>query len=128
MRDDRETQPELEVFTPAADVAVVVLFGEHDLTTKDTLRDTLESAIETYRVIVTDLSDVLYVDSSTLAELLRADRTARRAGKQFRIQLGAEPIVRRVLEISGLLKVLDVYATREDAIEGLPIKPPDRLL
>lgn len=125
---NEQAQPELEIFAPSSDVAVVVLYGEHDLTSKDSLRDTFESLIETKRVVVADLSSVLYIDSATLAELIRADRTADRAGKQFRLQLGTEPIVRRVLEISGLLKVLDVYPTREEAIEGRSIKPPDRLL
>ena len=128
MRDKRETEPELEVFSSSSDAAVVVLYGEHDLTSKDSLRETFESLIERYRVVVADLSSVRYIDSSTLAELLRAHRTADHAGKQFRLQLGTEPIVRRVLEISGVLKVLDVYPTREEAIEGRPIKPPDRLL
>jgi anti-anti-sigma factor len=124
-----DSTPELQVErVRSGAAAVLVLRGEHDLATKDDLSETLRSLIETHRVVVADLSEAEYVDSSTLAELVRADRAARAAGKHFRLQLGTEPIVERVLEISGLLNVLDVYPTRDAALDATPDKPPDRLL
>ena len=36
--------------------------------------------------------------------------------------------MRRVLEISGLLQVLDCYPTREEALDPRPAKQPDGLL
>jgi anti-anti-sigma factor len=77
----------------------VVLKGEYDPASRDFLRDTLSSLLETHPVVVTDLSRVLFLGSSVLGELVRADRAARGGGKHFRLQLGTDPIVARVLEI-----------------------------
>lgn len=123
-----ETHPDLEVLQPRRDAVVVVLRGEHDLTSKDVLHETLTSLLDAHQIVVADLSEVLFIDSSTLGELVRADRKAHASGKQFRLQLGTEPIVKRVLEISGLLNVLDCYPTRDKALDATREKPPDRLL
>jgi anti-sigma B factor antagonist len=122
-----KSTPDLEVLQPKAGAAVVVLQGEHDLATKEPLYQTLSSLLETHEVVVADLSSVLFIDSSILGVLVRADRGARDSGKHFRLQVGTEPIVKRVLEISGLLEVLDCYPTRDEALDRpLQEKQPDR--
>ena len=120
--------PQLELVESRRGAVVVELLGEHDLATADSLLDTLNSLLDTHDVVVADLSEALFVDSSTLGALVRANRKARAVGKQFRLQLGTEPIVRRVLEISGLLQVLDWYPTRDEALDPRPAKQPDGLL
>jgi anti-anti-sigma factor len=123
------TSPDIDVLRPRGGAAVVVLSGEHDLATKDSLHEVIFSLLETQDLVVAYLSSVQFVDSSTLGVLVSADRQARAAGKYFRLQLGTEPIVRRILEISGLLNVLDCYPTRYEALAGpRPEKQPDRLL
>ena len=122
-----ETDPDLEVLQPRPGAAVVVLHGEHDLATKDSLYETLTSLLTTHDLVVADLSPVLFLDSSILGVLVRTDRGARESGKQFRLQLGTEPIVKRVLEISGLLNHLDCYLTRDEALAGRDEEHPDRL-
>jgi anti-sigma B factor antagonist len=125
---EEKTRPELELLQPRSGAVVVVLQGEHDLANADRLHHTLSSLLDTHRVVVVDVSRALFIDSSTLAVLMRAGRKARDAGKQFRLQLGTEPIVKRVLEISGLLEELEWYPTRDEAIDPTPEKQPDRLL
>lgn len=110
------TIPDLEVLQPRAGAAVVVLTGEHDLATKDSLTTLFSSLLDTHDLVVADLSRVLFIDSSTLGVLVGANRTARDTGKQFRLQLGTEPIVTRILEISGLLEHLESAPTREEAL------------
>jgi anti-anti-sigma factor len=110
------TTPGLEVLRPRAGAAVVVLSGEHDLASRDALSELLESLLVTHELVVVDLSQVLFIDSSTLAVFVTADRAARGAGKTFRLQLANEPIVKRILEISGLADHLDCAATREEAL------------
>jgi anti-sigma B factor antagonist len=123
------TSPDIDVLRPRGGAAVVVLSGEHDLATKDSLHEVIFSLLETQDLVVADLSSVQFVDSSTLGVLVSADRQARAAGKDFRLQLGTEPIVKRILEISGLLNVLDCYPTRDEALAGPRAeKQPDRLL
>jgi anti-anti-sigma factor len=128
-RSGKMTSPDVEVLRPRAGAAVVVLTGEHDLATRDGLHEVVFSLLETQELVVADLSTVQFVDSSTLGVLVSAERQASAAGKQFRLQLGTEPIVRRILEISGLLSILDCYPTRDEALAGPgPEKQPDRLL
>jgi anti-anti-sigma factor len=128
MTREGKTNPDLEVLQPRRGTAVVVLKGEHDLSTKDRLHATFASLLETNNIIVADVSSVVFIDSSTLGVLAWVHRTVSRSGKEFRLQVGTEPIVKRVLEISGLLKVFDSYPTRDAAIDGSQIKQPDRLL
>ena len=123
------TSPTLEVLRPRDGAAVVVLHGEHDLASRDTLNRTLTRELEANELLVADLSTVLFIDSSVLGELVRANRAAETAGKRFRLQLGTEPIVKRVLEISGLLQVLEWFPTRDEALDGRrQEKQPDPLL
>ena len=110
------TTPDVEVLQPRAGAAVVVLTGEHDLATKSSLSALFSSLLNTHDLVVADLSRVLFIDSSTLGVLVSANRTARDSGKTFRLQLGAEPIVRRILEISGLLDHLESASTRDQAL------------
>ena len=72
--------PQLELLEPRPDAVVVELQGEHDLASADSLLDTLSSLLDTHRVVVADLSETLFVDSSTLGALVRADRKARTLG------------------------------------------------
>ena len=117
---------DLEVVHPRRDAAVVVLRGEHDLTTADSLRKTFTALLDQHPLVVADLSSVEFIDSSVLAELVRAHRRADSEGTQFRLQLGTEPIVKRVLEISGLFGFLECYPTREESLNGRePEKQPE---
>ena len=75
------TTPDLEVLQPRAGAAVVVLTGEHDLATKSSLSTLLGSLLDTHDLVVADLSQVLFIDSSTLGVLVSASRTAHDAGK-----------------------------------------------
>ena len=108
----------VEVILPRAGVAVVVLRGEHDLTTKDQLDDVLSVLTAGNDLVVVDVSEATFVDSSTLGTFVRADRAARAAGCHLRLQLGTAPIVRRAIEITGLLQVLDWAPTRETALSA----------
>jgi anti-anti-sigma factor len=115
-RERKMTSTDFEVVLPRAGAAVLVLHGEHDLATKESLNEILTPLLDGNDLVVVDLSGVLFIDSSILGELVRADRAARAGGKRFRLQLGTEPIVRRVLEVSGLLDFFDCASTREAAL------------
>jgi anti-anti-sigma factor len=122
--------PRLEVLYPQADAAVVVLHGEHDLATKDELRQTLTELLDTQQLVVVDVSVTEFVDSSVLGEFVRAHNKANEDGKQFRVQYGTKSIVKRVFEITGLLSVFEWYPTRDEALQGRrqTMKQPDQSL
>ena len=100
-------------------VAVVVVEGEHDVYTAPSLSEELDSLLDERVPFVIDLTTATFVDSSVLRVLLETKRRADEGGIGFAVVLGQDDAwpVRRVLDITGLVPVLPVYAGREEAIE-----------
>ena len=101
---------------PAEGTAVVVFTGEHDLSTAYRVRHLLASVIRRDDLIVADFSSATFIDSSIRRVLLDAHAQAHELGKVLRLQLGTADIVRRAFEISGVLAVIELFLTREDAL------------
>jgi anti-sigma B factor antagonist len=101
-------------------VAVVVVEGEHDVYTAPTLSEQLDSLLGEHVPFVIDLTRATFVDSSVLRVLLEAKRRADEGDIGFAVALGQDDSgpVRRVLDITGLVPVLPVYAGRDEAIEA----------
>ena len=118
----------VEVLLPRAGVAVAVLLGEHDLATRDALHELFRLLVAGNDLVVVDLSQVKFIDASTLETLVHADEAARMKGGRLRLQLGADRAVRRVLEITNLARVLECAASREAALSWpacvLVLSPP----
>ena len=104
------------VTSPRENAAVVELTGEHDMATSRELADLFESLIRTNELVVVDLSEAQFVDSSVLSNLLSAYKIADDRGKVFRLQLGTRPIVKQALEISGILRTIPCVSTRVEAL------------
>ena len=64
------------------------------------------------------MSDAQFIDSSMLHVLVGTDTSARAHGKDFRIQLGTEAIVKRVFQISGVLDVVPWAPSRDEVLNG----------
>jgi anti-sigma B factor antagonist len=94
-------------------VLLVVLSGEHDLTTASELGGALASVTEQGGDVIIDLSETTFADSSTLQEILRY---ATQPGGSFAIVAapGTEP--RRLLERSAVDQLLPVRDTRDEAL------------
>ncbi len=113
---------DLHVLRPSFGQAVVELNGEHDLETKEMLGELLTSLIEENDLVVVDISEAEFIDSSVLHNFLVADRLARQRGSRFRIQLGTAAIVEKAMELSGLLEHLECLPDREQALAMSPIR------
>lgn len=82
----------------------VVVTGEIDLRTCPELRDALtEASAEDGSEVVIDLTQVTFIDSSGISELLRASN----AGHHLRLR-HASRSVRRLFELAGLDQIADV--------------------
>ncbi len=93
------------------------LEGELDLRVADLLRKELEKAIGRYplRHLVLNLGRVTYMDSSCLGVIL--GRYKRLAQQGIGISLvGLQPQVRKVCELSGLLRIMAEYGSEEEAV------------
>lgn len=101
---------------PSPGTAVVRFTGEHDLVAREDLRALLDSLVEQNDLVVADVSEAKFVDSTTMHALLDADTAARVRGRTFRLQLGTAAIVRRAFELSGVLGRLEYVDSREEAL------------
>lgn len=110
------TLEDVRVEQPTPDTAVVVFSGDHDLSTKDEVRDLLGSLVASDDLVIADFSSATFVDSSILGVLLDANDRALALGKVFRLQLGTADIVRRAFVICGVFEVIEHVATREEAL------------
>jgi anti-sigma B factor antagonist len=108
----------VEVTYPRPGACVIALRGEHDLTTADRSERLLREALALNDHVVVDISGAEFIDSSILRILLVTDRRAKAAGKVFRLQMATAPIVRSVLEVTGVLEKLDVAYSPEDALRS----------
>lgn len=87
---------------------LVRLGGEMDLGVADKLRLALDKALmeKQTKYLILNLSRVTFIDSSGLGVILgRYKRLVHQGGRV--ILVGAQPPVRRILELSGLLQVMD---------------------
>jgi len=94
--------------------------GDLDLGVADTFRSALEEALnrEQARNLVFNFSKVSFVDSSVLGVMLgRYKRISRSGGKVFIVS--PQPQVRRVFELSGLLRIMEEHSSEDGALEKI---------
>jgi anti-anti-sigma factor len=97
-------------------VVVVELRGEHDLVTKEQVWTLLSRLLRENDVVVLDVSQAEFIDSSFLHNIFRAHELAQQLGTTLRLQVGARPIVHKTLDVSGVLARLEVASGREEAL------------
>lgn len=106
----------VEVSYSDTDIAIVKLFGEHDMADSEELSRVLHQVLGARDLLIVDLSEAAFIDSSILNSLIAANKTADRAGLKMTIQLGPKATAARVLEVSGLNGFLTCASSREEAI------------
>jgi anti-sigma B factor antagonist len=107
-------RPTIEIRRPRPDAALIVLGGEHDLGSAPDVQQTLDAAACDH--VIVDVSAAEFVDSTIIAVLLRAKARAVEADQRFNVVLGTAPVVERALELSGVIPLLNVVASVEDAL------------
>ena len=97
---------------------VFELSGSLDIATSPTVRAALTEASEhgNHRLIV-DLTNVEFLDSTGLGALIGAQRRAKEVDGDVRLVVKEGQIL-RLLRITGLLKVFEVYPTLAGAVSG----------
>jgi anti-anti-sigma factor len=98
------TQLHLDTTWPSPTTARVAVVGEVDLATAHLLRDRLLDVLreQAPAVVDVDLAGVTFLDCTALSALVAARNAAVHAECQVRVSR-PQPIVRRVLEVTGLL-------------------------
>ena len=109
-------QPTIEVRSPQPHAALVALGGEHDLYSADQLRQTIEMSLSGCDHLIVDLSAAEFIDSTVIGVLVRTMKQASGLGRRFSVVLGTAPVVERALQVSGVLPLLKVVPTVEQAL------------
>ena len=118
--EDHSTAPQLEVERRSANAQtqVIALSGELDVGTVDRFRAALRETVEgrDAAVVVADLTQLTFMDSSGLAAMLGALRELTRVGRRLLVAC-ANPTVLRVFEITRTDATFEICPTVEQALE-----------
>jgi anti-anti-sigma factor len=103
---------------PRDGIAIVAISGSVDGLTAETLLTTLQAHVEDgHTRLVVDLAAVEYTSSAGLRALLATVKEARRRGGDLRLAQ-INPNVRKVLELSGFVTILKIFAGVDEAVES----------
>jgi anti-sigma B factor antagonist len=102
-------------------VEVIIVTGEHDISTAPELERRLEAALESGHAVVIDLLGTTFIDSTVLRVLICAREQASERSVGFCCALGESTGhgVRRMLDLTGMAGRLQAVPTRADAIAGV---------
>ena len=99
--------------------AVVVLPAEIDVTNSELAFGLLAAALTPgVPLVIADLTATSFCDTSGVRALVQAHQQAGLSGAQLRLAIAPGGSVRRVLELTGLGRVLNVYPGLDEAIAG----------
>jgi stage II sporulation protein AA (anti-sigma F factor antagonist) len=101
-------------------VYVVRLQGELDHHTVEQIRDDIERGLAEigHRALVMSFRGIDFMDSSGLGLILGRYRSVTQHGGKMAL-CEVNPMLRKLFELSGLLKILPLYETETEALEAL---------
>lgn len=107
------------------DVAVVrisgnIVIGEGDIMLKDRIVAILD---DNYKKILLDLSDVKYMDSSGIGELVNCHTSVAKRGGELKL-LNLTKKIREILTITKLLMVFDDFTNETEALMSFKVRNP----
>ena len=111
---------DVTVIEPRQGAAVVEVRGEHDLSAQPELNDLLAGLIAGNELVVVDISEATFIDSTFIHGLWLANQAAASRGATLRVQLGTARIVDRMVEITHIGELIEVVPTREAALAPPP--------
>lgn len=100
-------------------VRVIVLAGEIDLYSAPKLKQEMAMLLESgIRQVIIDLSSVEYLDSTGLGVIIGGLRRIKEKNGSLSL-VGLSPLIRRVIEITRLNDVFDIYNTESEAFKAM---------
>ena len=104
------------------DLSGRMTLGDDTILLRETIRDLIS---QEHKMILLNLGDVPYIDSSGIGELVTAFTTVKKEGGELKL-LNLTKKVRDVLQITKLYTVFDVYLDENGAIDafGKEAAPP----
>ncbi|MBR0518367.1 STAS domain-containing protein [bacterium] len=93
--------------------------GDVDVYTSPKVKESINALIEKeiYNIVV-NLEDVRYVDSTGLGVLIGALKKVKEHNGNI-VLVCTNPQIKKIFQITGLVKIFSIFANSEDAIEAL---------
>jgi len=93
--------------------------GDIDLYNSPEVRKIILEELKEKKVarLIVNLSGVRYIDSSGVASLVEGLKVSRTMSSRFMLY-GLSPAAREVLELSRLIRVFEVFATEQEALQA----------
>ena len=101
--------PEIVVFPPEVDVSNAALFGV----------ELLAALRPGVAIVIADMTRTAFCDSSGIRHLVIVNHRAKKSRAQLRVVVTADA-VRRVLQVTGVDQMLDIYPSLQEALTGNP--------
>ncbi len=99
----------------APDRVVLCLHGELDLASAPLLAQEIESAAADAAMIVLDLQELQFIDSTGLRIVLAANERSQERGQEFALTRGSQQ-VQRLLTITGVGEHLRIIASPDEIL------------
>jgi anti-sigma B factor antagonist len=100
-------------------VTTVSIKGEIDMRSSPKVREQLTALFKkNLKAVIVDLSGVEYIDSSGIATLVEGLQWSHSSKSKFRLA-GMTAGVKDVFEIARLLPIFEIFATKEEASQGV---------
>ena len=101
--------------------AIVHVFGEATFADSAVLESIVVGAIRIGRLVALDMRECTYMDCATIGVIIRA---AKDIGDLLRLVIPRGSQAHRMLEVTGLTRVLHVFETIDAAMAPLVERPP----
>ncbi len=104
------------------EIVVLVLHGEHDLSTAPDVRAAVDEALASGRDVVVDLERTEFIDSSILGVLVAGYRSISAEpgpGRTFAVVAQPNGPVTRLFDLVAISDMIDVYPTRAAALAAV---------
>jgi anti-anti-sigma factor len=101
--------------------SIVQVFREATFADTEALESMIVSVIRIGRPVIIDLRECTYMDCATIGVIVRA---AKNLGAQLRIVIPPHSQGFRMLELTGLTRVLYLFETIESAVQPIVDAPP----
>jgi anti-sigma B factor antagonist len=108
-------------------VPVIVMRGEHDLSTADELRARMEQLRAGDGPFVVDMTEATFIDSAVLGVLIGEHDRAASGGSAvgFAVGPGSGYGVRRIIDLAGVAALLPISETRAAAVNRIRGATPE---
>ncbi|MBI9018408.1 MAG: STAS domain-containing protein [Phycisphaerae bacterium] len=101
--------------TITGNTTILELTGEIEMNCVMQLREAVMEAMQESKIVVLNMTEVKFMDSSGLATMVETLQQSKRQDKQLKIA-GLNQRVKSIFEISRLETVFDIYDTEKEAL------------